>query len=55
MNWSTKNLNLILTASGDSNVLIFNINIDKPLKILQHPDMVTSAIFKINVRYYSLL
>ncbi|CDW78911.1 wd repeat-containing protein [Stylonychia lemnae] len=39
VNWSTKHLNIILSASSDFNVLIYNINHEKPLKVLQHPDI----------------
>lgn len=50
INWNTKNLNLVLTASTDQKVIIYNINIDRPIQILTHPDMVSSACFKIGVR-----
>jgi len=31
INWSTKYLNMILTASSDFTVLIYNITVDKPI------------------------
>ena len=34
INWSTKNSNLLLTASSNFTVLIYNIGLDKPLQIL---------------------
>lgn len=52
ISWSSKNPNLVLTASADYNVLIFDINVEKQLRVLQHPSYVTSAHFKINVRNF---
>jgi WD40 repeat protein len=49
VNWSTKNLNIILSASSDTTILIYNISLDRPIQVLSHPDIVSSALFKYGV------
>jgi WD40 repeat protein len=55
---SSPSSNLVLTASSDFTVFIYNIGLnggmssqfhDKPIQILKHPDIVSAAAFKIGV------
>ena len=49
IHWSSKSLFLIITASADQTVALYNITLDKPLQIFQHPDIVSACSFKVNV------
>jgi WD40 repeat protein len=47
INWSPKDPSspYLLSVSADCLVVIWNINFDKPIQILQHSDILCSALF----------
>lgn len=47
INWSKKDSSTqyFLSVSADSTVVIWNINKDKPIQILQHQDILCAALF----------
>lgn len=47
INWSPKDPSspYLLSVSADCIVIIWNINFDKPIQILQHSDILCSALF----------
>ena len=46
ISWSSKITTLLLSASYDHSVILWNTDMQKPQQIFEHPDIVTSVCFK---------